>query len=732
MKDKQNYIEQQITETIVENYMPYIMSVIVSRAIPAIDGFKPSHRKILYTMYKMKLLGGVRTKSANVVGQTMKLNPHGDQAIYETLVRLAKGNETLLLPYVDSKGNFGKVTSRDMMYAAPRYTEVKLEAVCEAIFRDIDKGNVDFADNYDSTMKEPVLLPTVFPAILANPNMGIAVGMASNIASFNLTELCQATIELIRNPEADVMEHMPAPDFSTGGEIVYDREKMKEIYQTGLGSIKLRGKTSYDAKNNILLITEIPYTTTVEQIIEKVVELIKSGKMKEINDIRDETDLSGLKIALDLKRGADVEKVRAKLFKMTSLTDSFGCNFNILIDGKPRVLGVRSILLEWLKFRRECIRRAAQYDIGVLSEKLHLIRGLEKVLLDIDRAIRIVRNTEKDAEVIPGLMDAFDIDKQQAEGVAEIKLRNLNKDYILSKTKEIAAIEKQLQDLQALISNQKIVDRTMISELNEISKKYGAKRKTDLVDEEEARSDVSVAEEVEDFNLKLFVTEQGYLKKVPLVSLRSSGDHKLKEDDRLMQEIEGSNRQEVIFFTNRNNAYKMKMFEVSEHKVSELGEYLPNLLQMEKDEKVLYTVLTSDFTGFMLFAFRNGKVAKIPLQSYMTKQNRKKLIKAFADESRIVRAMFFDRDADITLIRQSAKDVKALTVNTALIPEKVTKNSIGVQVFRLNRGSVLAGMFLADSHELKNAERYRRDLIPSSGEEVDPIEAMTMSQWIES
>lgn len=728
---KNNFTEQEITETVVENYMPYIMSVIVSRAIPAIDGFKPSHRKILYTMYKMKLLGGARTKSANVVGQTMKLNPHGDQAIYETLVRLARGNETLILPYVDSKGNFGKVSSRDMMYAAPRYTEVRLEPVCEAIFRDIEKDNVDFADNYDNTMREPVLLPTVFPAILANPNMGIAVGMASNIASFNLKELCAATVELIRNPDVDLHTYMPAPDFSTGGEIVMDVEKMREIYRTGLGSIKLRGKTSYDEKNNILLITQIPYTTTVEQIIEKTVELVKLGKIKEIHDIRDETDLSGLKIAIDLKRGTDVEKLKAKLFKLTSLTDSFGCNFNILIDGMPRVLGIRQILTEWLKFRRSCIVRSAIFDRTRLEEKLHIILGLEKVLLDIDKAIRIVRNTENDADVIPSLMAAFEIDKIQAENVAEIKLRNLNKDYILTKTEEIGSIRGQIADLQALVSEPRRVDQKIISELKEISKKYGSDRKTEIVREEDAECEPA-AEEVDDFNLKLFVTEQGYLKKVTLVSLRSSGEHKLKENDRIVQEIDGTNKQEVIFFTDRQNAYKMKLHEISEHRVSELGEYLPNLLQMEKDEKTVYSVVTGDFEGYMLFCFRNGKVAKIPLRAYMTKQNRRKLIKAYADESRLVRAFHLSEDTEITLIRQSAKDVKALTVHTSLIPEKITKNTIGVQVLRLIKGSILAGVFLRRSHELKDGSKFVRDVIPGTGDAVDPIEAMTMERWIES
>ncbi len=724
------YVPQPITDTIKENYMPYIMSVIVSRAIPAIDGFKPSHRKILYTMYKMKLLTGARTKSANVVGQTMRLNPHGDQAIYQTLVRLSKGNESLLLPYVDSKGNFGKVTSRDMAYAAPRYTEVKLEKLSEAVFRDIEKENVDFVDNYDSTMKEPALLPTVFPNILANPNMGIAVGMASNIAGFNLRELCDATIALIGDPDVDLLKYMPAPDFSTGGEILYDESKMREIYKTGLGSFKLRGKTEYDKKNNILIINEIPYTTTVEQIIEKVVDLVKQGKIKEINDIRDETDLGGLKIALDLKRGTDVEKLKAKLFKMTSLTDSFGCNFNVLVDGRPCVLGVRELLQEWLKFRRLCIQRAAEFDIRKLSAQLHLLKGLEKVLLDIDRAIAIVRGTEKDSEVIPSLMEAFEIDKEQAEYVAEIKLRNLNKDYIISKIAEVEKIAKAIDDLKRLKDSEKLINNKIISELKEVSKSYGKERKTQLVrDEEVAFEEV---EEVEDFNLKLFITKQGYAKKVTLVSLRSSGDHKLKEKDAVIQELEGSNRDEAIFFTNKSNAYKLKVNDLREQKVSEMGVYLPNVLELEDGEEVVYAVLTKEFTGHMLFVFRNGKVAKIPLKSYWTKQNRKKLIKAYSDESELVRVFFVEEDENITLIRQSAKDTKALTVSTGLIPEKVTKNTRGVQVFRLSKGSVLAGAFMERSHQLSLASQYIKNTIPSSGATIDPMEAMTMSSWIES
>lgn len=782
-----NYSDEAITETIVTNYMPYVVSVIVSRALPSIDGFKPSHRKLLYTMYKMKLLGGNKTKSANVVGQTMKLNPHGDQAIYETLVRMTTGNESLILPYVESKGNFGKVTSRDIMPAAPRYTEVRLMPICEAIFRDIDKDVVDFVDNYDGTLKEPELLPAVFPSILANSNMGIAVAMASNIASFNLRELCEATIAVIEDPEnADIMSVMPAPDFSTGGEIIYDEEKMREIYETGRGSIKLRGKTEYDKKNNILLVTEIPYTTTVEIIIEKVVELIKSGKIKEVNDVRDETDLDGLKIAFDLKRGADPEVLKAKLFSLTSLTDSFGCNFNILADNRPRTMGVRQILREWISFRQECIRRVARFDIKKLSDKLHILRGLEKVLLDIDRAIEIIRNVENDSLVVPRLMEAFEIDRIQAEAVADIKLRNLNKEFILNKTGEISDIEKQIKDCQSLEKSEKLINKKIISELREISKKYGYDRKTAIVAEEKVQMELP-EETVDDYNLKLFITEHGYLKKVSLVSLRSSGDHKLKEGDRITQEIEGTNTDEAIFFTNHQNAYKMKLYEIPDQKVSELGEFMANLLELEPGEEVIYVTMTKDFSGHMLFVFRNGKVAKVPLSSYETKQNRKRLIKAFADGSSVVRAFHIKTDRDLTLIRQSARETRALTVNTALIPEKVTKNTLGVQVMRLNKDSLLLSAFLSEPpaepqaesqtepqiepqtkpqtepqgadlkdsaaasdtgsqgggtseimteeealrlERLEFAAKYRRDTIPSAGDKIDAIEALSIHKWL--
>lgn len=727
-------IEKKITDTIVDNYMPYVMSVIVSRAIPEIDGFKPSHRKILYTMYKMKLLGGQRTKSANVVGQTMKLNPHGDQAIYQTMVRLASGNESLLLPYVDSKGNFGKVSSRDMQCAAPRYTEVRLQTVCESIFRDIEKDNVDFVDNYDGSTKEPVLLPTVFPNILANPNMGIAVGMASNIAGFNLNELCKATIEIIKNPDIsvkEIMKIMPAPDFSTGGELIYENQKMHDILSTGLGSFKLRGKLEYDKKENILLITQIPYTTTVEQIIDKIVDLIKSGKIKEINDIRDETDLKGLKIAMDLKRRTDWQKLAAKLFKMTSLTDSFSCNFNLLINGEPMVLGVKDILQNWLDFRHESIKRSTRFDIDKKSIRLNLLYGLKKVMLDIDRAVQIIRQTESDQMVIKNLMKAFEIDLQQAEFVADIKLRNLNKDYIISKTAEINQLEMQVEQMRALISNKCLIDKRIIEELNEVIAKYGSERKTNLISPHEVE-EVDIEEPIEDFNLKLFVTEHGYVKKISLVSLRSSGDQKIKQGDEVVQELEGSNLHEAIFFTNKFNAYKLRMHELEEHRASELGAYLANVLDLEDDEVVLYTVLTSDFTGHMIFGFENGKVARIPLSSYKTKQNRRKLVKAYYEKSPLVRAIYVPGDVDITLIRQTGSENKALIVSTGEISEKTTKNSQGVQVFRMAGKSKLIGMFLTESYLFKDYKDYVPRNIPNSGRNIDPIDAITIDRWIKS
>lgn len=726
--EKKLYIDETITDTLEKNFMPYAMSVIVSRAIPEIDGFKPSHRKILYTMYKMKLLKGNRTKSANVVGQTMKLNPHGDLAIYATMVRLSKGNEALLLPYVDSKGNFGKITSRDMKFAAPRYTEVKLDEVCEEIFKDIDKDTVDFVDNYDGTMLEPTLLPTTFPNILANPNKGIAVGMASNFPSFNLKELCEATIAFIQNPGVDLMEIMPAPDFSTAGQLVYDKKDMQKIYDSGLGSFKLRGKISYNKTENMLEITEIPYTTTVEQIIEKIVEMIKSGRIKEVNDVRDETDLKGMKIAIDLKRGTDPDKLIAKLYKYTTLEDTFSCNLNLLINGRPMVLGIKAILMEWLMFRRTCIKRSSFFDIDKINDKLNLLYGLQKVLLDIDKAIKIIRDTAQDKEVLPNLMNAFEIDEVQANFVADIKLRNLNKEYILNRVSEITNLEEELAKLMDLVQNDKKIDKVIIKELNAIIKKYGTPRKTQFISEEEiVRHDAE--EHIEDYNLKVFFTAHNYLKKVSLVSLRSSGDHKIKEEDEILQEIEGSNKDEIIFFTNQCNAYKMKLYEIEDHKVSSLGVFLPNILGLDQGEEVLYCVVTSDFKGFMIFGYENGKIARVPLEAYKTKTNRKKLVKAYSDESKIIRIHHFNEEGDLTAIRESSKEIRAIVFSTALITEKVTKNTRGIQVFRMKKGSQMTALFKTEQHLFENIDRYRIADIPKSGEEIDAIEKLTMNKW---
>ncbi len=724
-----NYIDQPITETLEKNFMPYAMSVIVSRAIPEIDGFKPSHRKILYTMYKMKLLKGARTKSANIVGQTMKLNPHGDQAIYATMVRLSRGNEALLLPYVDSKGNFGKITSRDMAFAAPRYTEAKLDEVCEELFKDIDKNTVDFVDNYDGSMQEPTLLPTTFPNILANPNKGIAVGMASNFPSFNLKELCEATIAFIQNPGVDITEIMPAPDFPTGGDLIHNKTDMHKIYDSGMGSFKIRGKIDYIKSENMLEITEIPYTTTVEQIIEKIVELIKAGRIKEINDIRDETDLKGLKIAIDLKRGTDHEKLISKLFKFTTLEDSFSCNMNLLINGRPRVLGIKAILMEWLLFRRNCITRSALFDIARLNEKLHLLYGLQKVLLDIDKAIRIIRETEQEKEVVPNLMLSFGIDEVQANYVADIRLRNLNKEYILNRVSEIEGLEEEIRKLDELSKNEKKIDKVIVKELQTIIKKYALPRKTRLISEHEVVQHVAEAH-VEDYNLKVFFTAHNYLKKVTLVSLRSSGDHKIKEEDEILQEIDGTNKDEIIFFTNKCNAYKMRMHEIEDHKVSSLGVYLPNILELEPDEEVLYCVLTNDFKGFMIFGFENGKVARVPLEAYRTKTNRKKLVKAYGDEAKIVRMHYFEEEGDLTMVRESSKEIRAIVFNTSLITEKVTKNTRGIQVFRMKKGSIITALLKSEHHPFDDNEKYRITDIPKSGEELDPYEKLTLNRWI--
>lgn len=722
---KKPIIEQQvITETLEKNYMPYAMSVIISRAIPEIDGFKPSHRKLLYTMYKMGLLTGNRTKSANVVGQTMKLNPHGDQAIYETMVRLTEGNGALLVPLVDSKGNFGRQYSRDMAFAASRYTEVRLSKVCAEVFRDMDKNTIDFTDNYDGTLKEPVLLPTTFPNILANPNQGIAVGMASNICSFNLAELCEATIAVMKNPEADLLDIMPAPDFPGGGELIYNADEMREIYKTGRGSIKVRSKYVYDKKNNCIEIKEIPYTASVEVIIEKIVDLVKTGKIKEISDVRDETDLKGLKLTIDLKRGTNPDNLMAKLFKMTQLEDSFGCNFNILVEGSPMVLGVNDILCEWLRFRRSCVTRSIAYDIDKKSDKLHLLEGLEKILLDIDKAIKIVRETEEDAQVVPNLMDGFGITEVQAEFVAEIKLRNLNKEYILKRTAEIESLKTELEELNAILNSKAKINKIIEKQLKEVSKKYATERRTTIVADSEV-SDVEIEETVPDYAVKLFRTKEGYIKKISLVSLRTSGEQKLKEDDVLVEEFETNNRAELLIFAG-GNAYKLKVNDIPDSKASQLGEFIPNLVGMEEKAEILGVTLSEDYSGNAVFCFENGKCAKVPLSAYETKSNRRKLTGAYSDKSPAV-AMFFVKDECDILLTSSAD--KALCVSTEKIPLKTTRTTQGVNVMTLRKGATIIDVKLAADSGFADIKRYRSRNIPAAGavihEEDKGIEQMS-------
>ncbi len=700
-------IEQQITETLEKNYMPYAMSVIISRAIPEIDGFKPSHRKLLYTMYKMGLISGTRTKSANIVGQTMKLNPHGDAAIYETMVRLTSGHEALLHPFVDSKGNFGKQFSRDMAYAAPRYTEAKLDAICTELFGEIDKNTVDFTDNYDGTMKEPVLLPVTFPTILVTPNQGIAVGMASNICSFNLRELCEATIAFIKNEKADLRAHMPAPDFSTGASLILNEEEMDRIYETGRGSFRLRAKYNYDKKNNCIEIYEIPYTTATEVIIDRVVELIKGNKIKEISDIRDETDLGGLKLAIDLKRGTDPDKLMMRLYKMTSLEDSFSCNFNVLIDGQPRVMGVREILKEWTRFRKGCICRRLEYDIQNKKEKLHLLLGLKKILLDIDKAIRIVRETEKDEDVVPNLMEGFSIDKVQAEYVAEIKLRNLNKQYILKRTAETEALAEEIENLTYILSSDSEIKKLIIATLKETAKKYGKDRKTEIIAGEEVET-ISVQEEVEDYNVKIFFTRENYLKKISLVSLRSAGEQKLKEDDEIISEFDASNRWDLLLFSNQQNVYKMRISDIVDCKASSLGDFAPNLLGLSGDERIVYAVPTDKYTGYMLFGFENGKVAKTEMASYATKLNRKKLQNAYSGASPLISVLYIPENTMVTLESTSGK---LLTFSAEDLEPKTTRGTQGVQVMRMKKGHTLSKMYLAKEETMQ----YKSRNIPSGG-----------------
>ncbi len=704
--------EQAISETLEINYMPYAMSVIVSRAIPEIDGFKPSHRKLLYTMYKMGLLSGARTKSANIVGQTMRLNPHGDAAIYETMVRLAKGNETLLHPFVDSKGNFGKVYSRDTAYAASRYTEAKLDKFCEELFRDIDLDTVDMVDNYDSTMKEPSLLPTTFPNVLVSANQGIAVGMASNICSFNLKEVCDTAIALMNNPDHDILETLPGPDFSTGGELLFDEAATREIYSTGRGSFKLRAKWNYVKSGNLIEITEIPYSTTGEAIIDKIVELNKAGKIKEIIDIRDETDLHGLKLTIDLKRGVEPEKLMHKLFRMTPLQDSFACNFNILIAGMPRVMGIGEILEEWTAWRTNCIMRRLYFQIQKKEDRLHLLKGLERILLDIDKAIRIIRETEMESEVVPNLMIGFGIDEIQANYVAEIKLRNINKEYILKQTKAISELEKEIADLKDTLGSSRKLKNVIIKELQQVSDKYAQPRKTEIVYESQEIQPEDEEEQVPDYPVTLFVSKEGYLKKITAQSLRMSGEQKFKEGDSLSFSVETSNRAELLVFTSMYQCYKTRLSDFEDGKASLLGDYLPQKLGMDAGETVLQVVLPGDYKGFVLFFFENGKAAKVPLSAYETKTNRRRLIAAFSDKSPLIGALVLDEDKQVVLY---STDGRAAIISTAQLTPKTTKNTQGVAVMSLKKKAQLSAVSLLENSGITNASRYRNKTIPTAG-----------------
>ena len=704
--------EQAISETLEINYMPYAMSVIVSRAIPEIDGFKPSHRKLLYTMYKMGLLSGGRTKSANIVGQTMRLNPHGDAAIYETMVRLARGNETLLHPFVDSKGNFGKVYSRDMAYAASRYTEAKLDPICGEIFKDIDSDTVDMVDNYDATMKEPSLLPTTFPNVLVSANQGIAVGMASNICSFNLKEVCDTAIALMKNPDHDILETLPGPDFSTGGELLFDEAATREIYATGRGSFKLRAKWRYVKEGNLIEITEIPYTTATEVIMDKVAELIKAGKIKEIADMRDETDLGGLKLTIDLKRGVDPEKLMQKLFRMTTLQDSFPCNFNILIAGMPRVMGVGEILDEWTAWRTDCIKRRLFFQIGKKEEKLHLLKGLERILLDIDKAIRVIRETEMDSEVVPNLMIEFGIDEVQANFVAEIKLRNINKEYILKQTKAISQLEQEIADMRDTLNSARKLKNVIIKELQAVSDKFGQPRKTEIIYDAAESAPEDEGEEIPDYPVTVFVSKEGYLKKITAQSLRMSGEQKFKEGDSLSFTKETTNRAEFLVFTDKFQCYKSRLSDFDDSKASLLGDYLPQKLGFEPGENLLSIQFCGDYKGFILFFFENGKAAKVPLSAYETKTNRKKLTGAYSDKSPLVCAMTLEEDAQIALY---SSDGRAAVFSTAQLLPKTTRNTIGVAVMTLKKKAVLQNARLLEDSGITNPGRYRTKTIPSAG-----------------
>ena len=709
-------VEQPITRTLDENYMPYAMSVIVSRAIPEIDGFKPSHRKLLYTMYKMGLLTGSRTKSANIVGQTMRLNPHGDQAIYETMVRLAKGNESLLHPFVDSKGNFGKVYSRDMAYAASRYTEAKLAPICAELFRDLDCDAVDFVDNYDNTMKEPSLLPTTYPNVLVSANQGIAVGMASQICGFNLGEVCDTTIAYLKNPDHDIASTLLAPDFPTGGQIICDNDELRSIYATGRGGLKVRARWRYDKKENVIEVYEIPYSTAIETILDKVAELVKAGKIKEIADMRDETDLSGLKLAIDLKRGVDPDKLMAKLFRLTPLQDTVSCNFNILIAGMPRVMGVGEILTEWTAWRTDCVKRRVYYILNRKKEKLHLLQGLKRILLDIDKAIRIIRETEEEAEVIPNLMIGFGIDQVQAEYVAEIKLRNINKEYILKRVQETAALADEIDDLEDTLAKPGRIRRIIIDELTEVRKKYAVPRRTEIVYsheiEEEPEEDAP-----EDYPVHLFLSREGYFKKITPQSLRMSGEQKYKEGDGPSQYFEATNNTELMFFTDKQQVYKTRASEFGETKASQLGDYLPGKLGMDAGENVIFLCLPGDYSGSLLFAFENGRVARVALSAYATTSNRRKLTGAYCDKFPLVQILPLTEDRELALL---TNEPRALLVHTALLTPKTTRGTQGVQVMNIKPKYRLERLADVADTGITNQARYRTRTIPAAGALLRP------------
>ena len=709
-------VDQAITETLDANYMPYAMSVIVSRAIPEIDGFKPSHRKLLYTMYKMGLLTGGRTKSANIVGQTMRLNPHGDAAIYETMVRLAKGNESLLHPFVDSKGNFGKVYSRDMAYAASRYTEAKLAPICAELFRDLDCDAVDFVDNYDGSMKEPTLLPTTFPNVLVSANQGIAVGMASQICGFNLAEVCDTTIAYLKNPDHDIASTLLAPDFPTGGQIICDEDELRRIYATGRGGLKVRARWRYDKKENVIEVYEIPYSTSIEVILDKVAELVKAGKVKEISDMRDETDLSGLKLAIDLKRGVDPEKLMQKLFKLTPLQDTASCNFNILIGGMPRVMGVGEILQEWTAWRTECVKRRVFYILSRKKEKLHLLLGLKRILLDIDKAIAIIRETEEEAEVIPNLMIGFGIDEKQAEYVAEIKLRNINKEYILKRVQETQSLADEIDDLEDTLAKPARVRRIIISELETVRKKYGQPRKTEILyghEVEEYREE----EQVEDYPVTLFLSREGYFKKITPQSLRMSGEQKYKEGDGPMQQIETTNAAELMFFTDRCQVYKTRVSEFADSKASLLGDYLPGKLGMDDGESVIYLLLPGDYSGQLLFFFENGKAARVELKAYATVSNRRRLTGAYSDKSPLVTILPLREDQELALL---SSEPRALIFHTSQLAPKATRTTQGVAVMTLKPKYHLQRAVPVEQSGIVNLTRYRTRSIPAAGALVKP------------